>query len=130
MSGKTILVWFRKDLRIHDNEILTEAARKGDIVVPVYFFDPRMFETTSFHTRKTGAIRAKFLIECVADLQRSLQKLGADLIIRTGKPEDLLPELVTKYEVNEVYHHREVASEETRVSADVENALWLSLIHI
>ncbi|MEJ7779513.1 MAG: DASH family cryptochrome [Daejeonella sp.] len=130
MSGKTILVWFRKDLRIHDNEILTEAVRKGDIVVPVYFFDPRLFETTSFHTRKTGVIRAKFLIECVADLQRSLQKLGADLIIRTGKPEDLLPELVTKYEVNEVYHHREVASEETRVSADVENALWRLKINL
>ncbi|MES3016423.1 MAG: DASH family cryptochrome, partial [Bacteroidota bacterium] len=130
MSGKTILVWFRKDLRIHDNEILTEAVRKGETVVPVYCFDPRQFETTSFQTRKTGAIRAKFLIECVADLQQSLQKLGADLIIRYGKPEDILPELVSKYEVSEVYHHREVASEETRVSADVENALWRLKINL
>lgn len=130
MSGKTILVWFRKDLRIHDNEILAEAVRKGDFVVPVYCFDPRHFETTSFQTRKTGAIRARFLIECVADLQKSLQKLGADLIIRTGKPEDILPELVAKYQVNEVYHHREVASEETRVSTDVENALWKLKINL
>ena len=130
MSGKTILVWFRKDLRIHDNEILAEAVRKGEIVVPVYCFDPRQFETTSFQTRKTGVIRARFLIECVADLQRSLQKLGADLIIRIGKPEDILPELVSKYGVTEVYHHREVASEETRVSADVENALWRLKINL
>ncbi|SKB82913.1 DASH family cryptochrome [Daejeonella lutea] len=130
MSGKTILVWFRKDLRIHDNEILTEAVRKGDTVVPVYCFDPRQFETTSFQTQKTGAIRARFLIECVADLQQSLQKLGADLIIRKGKPEDILPELVGKYNVSEVYHHREVASEETRISADVENALWRLKINL
>jgi deoxyribodipyrimidine photo-lyase len=130
MSGKTILVWFRKDLRIHDNEILAEAVRKGDTVVPVYCFDPRQFETTSFQTQKTGAIRAGFLIECVADLKQSLQKLGADLIIRAGKPEDILPELVSKYEVTEVYHHREVASEETRVSADVENALWRLKINL
>ncbi len=130
MSGKTILVWFRKDLRIHDNEILTEAVRKGDAVVPVYCFDPRQFETTSFQTQKTGSIRAKFLLECVADLKQSLQKLGADLVIRTGKPEDILPELVTKYQVTEVYHHREVASEETRVSADVENALWRLKINL
>ena len=130
MSGKTILVWFRKDLRIHDNEILAEAVRKGETVVPVYCFDLRQFETTSFQTQKTGAIRARFLIECVADLQQSLQKLGADLIIRTGKPEDILPELVRKYEVTEVYHHREVASEETRVSADVENALWRLKINL
>jgi len=130
MGGKTILVWFRKDLRIHDNEILLEAARKSDKVVPVYCFDPRQFEITSFQTQKTGAIRARFLIECVADLQQSLQTLGADLIIRTGKPEDILPELVKKYEVTEVYHHREVASEETRVSADVENALWRLKINL
>lgn len=130
MSGKTILVWFRKDLRIHDNEILSEAVRKGETLVPVYCFDPRQFETTSFQTQKTGYVRAKFLIECVADLRHSLQKLGADLVIRTGKPEDILPELVSKYHVTEVYHHREVASEETRVSADVENALWRLKINL
>src|SRR5690606_7067614 len=64
------------------------------------------------------------------DLQKSLQKLGADLIIRLGRPEDVLPALVEKYQVDEVYHHREVASEETRVSADVENALWRLKINL
>lgn len=130
MTERTILVWFRKDLRIHDNEILTEAASKGKYIVPVFFFDPREFEMTSFQTRKTGVIRARFLIECVADLQSSLKKLGADLIIRLGKPEDILPDLVKQYGVDEVYHHREVASEETRVSANVENALWRLKINL
>lgn len=111
MSGKTILVWFRKDLRIHDNEILTEAVRKGDRIVPVYCFDPRQFETTSFQTRKTGLIRTRFLLESVANLRRSFLQAGGDLIIRLGKPEIILPELVAQYHVNEVYHHREVASE-------------------
>lgn len=130
MSGKTILVWFRKDLRIHDNEILTEAVRKGDRIVPVYCFDPRQFETTSFQTRKTGLIRTRFLLESVANLRRSFLQAGGDLIIRQGKPEIILPELVAQYHVNEVYHHREVASEETRVSADVENALWKLKINL
>jgi deoxyribodipyrimidine photo-lyase len=49
MSDKTILVWFRKDLRIHDNEILTEAVRKGDRIIPIYCFDPRQFEITDFY---------------------------------------------------------------------------------
>ncbi len=38
MSEKTILVWFRNDLRVHDNEILLEAVRKADKVLPVYMF--------------------------------------------------------------------------------------------
>lgn len=130
MNGRTILVWFRKDLRIHDNEVLTEAVRKGGYIVPVYCFDPREFEMTSFQTRKTGLIRTCFLLECVADLQASLKKLGGDLIIRLGKPEDILPGLVKEYAVDEVYHHREVASEETRVSANVENALWRLKINL
>jgi len=130
MSCKTILVWFRKDLRIHDNEILAEAVRKGDRIVPVYCFDPRQFEMTSFQTRKTGLIRTRFLLESIADLRDSFKRAGGDLIIKFGKPEIILPELVTKYQVNEVYHHREVASEETRVSADVENALWKLKINL
>ena len=130
MSGKTILVWFRKDLRIHDNEILTEAVRKGGSIIPVYCFDPRQFELTSFNTSKTGLIRAKFLLESVADLRNSFQAAGGDLIIRIGKPESIIPELVVKYKVDEVYHHREVASEETGVSTLVENALWKLKINL
>lgn len=130
MSGKTILIWFRKDLRIHDNEILTEAVRKADKIIPVYCFDPRHFSLTSFNTLKTGVIRTQFLLESVADLRKSFQNFGGDLIIRIGKPEDVLPELVSKYQVNEVYHHREVASEETGISTLVEDALWKLKINL
>lgn len=130
MSGKTILVWFRKDLRIHDNEILTEAVRRGHRIIPVYCFDPRQFELTSFNTSKTGSIRTKFILESIADLRNSFRAAGGDLIIRIGKPESILPELVSKYKVNEVYHHREVASEETGVSTLVENALWKLKINL
>ncbi|NQV76424.1 MAG: DASH family cryptochrome [Bacteroidetes bacterium] len=130
MSRKTILVWFRKDLRIHDNEILTEAVRRGDRIIPVYCFDPKQFELTSFNTNKTGLIRARFLLESVADLRSSFRAAGGDLIIRIGKPESILPELVTKYKAHEVYHHREVASEETGVSTLVENALWKLKINL
>jgi deoxyribodipyrimidine photo-lyase len=130
MSGKTILVWFRKDLRIHDNEILTEAVRKGNNIIPVYCFDPRHFDLTDFDTLKTGVIRAQFLLESVADLRKSFQNLGGDLVIRVGRPENILPELVSKYQVHEVYHHREVASEETGISAIVEDALWKLKINL
>jgi deoxyribodipyrimidine photo-lyase len=124
MDERTILVWFRNDLRIHDNEILLEATRKANKILPVFCFDPFYFQTTGFGTRKTGPLRARFLIESVADLRQSLKKLGGDLIIRIGHPADIIPELAFKYGVSEVYHHREVAAEETRISAEVEAALW------
>jgi deoxyribodipyrimidine photo-lyase len=124
MSEKTILVWFRNDLRVHDNEILFEATRKADKVLPVYVFDPFYFKTTDSGLQKTGSIRAKFLLESVADLRLNLQKLGGDLIVRIGNPADIIPQLAQQYEVCEVYHHREVAFEETQISEEVETALW------
>src|ERR1700744_1497842 len=124
MSEKTILVWFRNDLRVHDNEILFEATRKADKILPVYIFDPYYFKTTGPGSSKTGNTRARFLLESVADLRQNLQKLGGELIVRIGKPAEIIPQLAQQYEVSEVYHHREVAFEETRISEEVEAALW------
>lgn len=130
MSEKTILVWFRNDLRIHDNEILWEAMQKGATVIPVYCLDPRYFTQTSFGTQKTGNRRAKFLLESLADLKNSLKNLGGDLLVVKGFPNKILPEICKKYKADEVYHHREVASEETVISSNVEDELWKMQINL
>jgi len=124
MSERTILVWFRNDLRIRDNEILLEAVRKADKVLPVYCFDPYYFKKNASGNSKTGNVRARFLLESVADLRKNLQLIGGDLIVRIGNPAEILPQLAEEYHVSEVYHHREVAYEETAISEQVETALW------
>jgi deoxyribodipyrimidine photo-lyase len=128
--SKKILVWFRNDLRLHDNEMLVEAIAKSDEILPVYCFDPRQFELTRYHSIKTGATRAQFLLESVAALRQSFQQLGGNILILQGKPEDFLPDLVSQYEIAEVYHHREVASEETAVSTQVEDLLWKQKVNL
>jgi deoxyribodipyrimidine photo-lyase len=124
MSEKVILVWFRNDLRIHDNEILSEAVRRADKVLPVYIFDPFYFKTDATGALKTGSFRARFLLEAIADLRKNLQAFGAELLIRTGDPDEVLTQLAEEYQISEVYHHREVAPDETDVSERVETALW------
>ncbi len=130
MSGKTILVWFRNDLRVQDNEVLTEAVNKADAVLPVYCFDPFYYRTTSFSTQKTGNFRARFIRESVANLRQSLKNLGGELIVRLGDPAMIIPELAAQYHVSEVYHHREVAFEETNISAKVEEVLWKQKLNL
>lgn len=124
MDKRTTLVWFRNDLRIHDNEILLRAIERSHHIVPVYCFDPRYFATTEYGTKKTGVLRAAFLRENVLALQTALRNLGGDLIVVVGYPEEVLPQLAAEHQVDEVYHHREVAFEETHISALVEAALW------
>jgi len=130
MDRKTILVWFRNDLRVHDNEILLRATERAHQVVPVYCFDPRYFTTTRYGTKKTGVLRAEFIRQNVRALQQALQRLGGNLIIAHGLPEVVLPQIAEQHQVDEVYHHREVAYEETQISALVEEALWKMQINL
>lgn len=130
MSEKTILVWFRNDLRIRDNEILVEAVNKASNIVPVYCFDPRYFTKSITGHRKTGAFRLRFLLESIDCLRQSLRERGGELVIRIGLPEDILPDLCEQYNATEVYHHREVAPMETEISANVESVLWKQKINL
>jgi len=122
MKSKRILVWFRNDLRLHDNEMLVEAISKSDAILPVYFFDPRHFDQLGFH--RSSTMRTNFLLESVNALRQSFQRMGGDLLIVQGLPEDHIAGLVEQYSISEVYHHREVAPAETQVSANVEDRLW------
>lgn len=127
MSKKrVVLVWFRNDLRLHDNEVLSEAVHKADVVIPVYCFDPRYYSNNQYGNKNTGVLRAQFILECVQNLKDNLTAIQSDLMTFVGLPEEILPRLVAKYEVDEVYHHREVAFRETSISEKVEAAIWQS----
>ncbi|MFN3927208.1 MAG: DASH family cryptochrome [Pseudanabaenaceae cyanobacterium] len=122
-----IVVWLRNDLRVHDHEPLWLASRSGQLVIPLYCFDPRQFGTTSFGFPKTGTWRARFLLESVSDLRQNLQKLGSSLVVRTGLPELVIPELIaqlgSKSPVTAVYFHREVTAEELLVEKKLQKNL-------
>lgn len=121
--SKPIIVWFRNDLRLHDNEALHEALQKATHVLPIYCFDNRQFGTTSFGFPKTGAFRVKFLLETVRDLRLNLQDIGSDLVIKTGKPEDIIFALAKHYKAKAVYCHQEATDEEMLVEEQLERNL-------
>ncbi|KAL7170843.1 hypothetical protein ACSBR2_035665 [Camellia fascicularis] len=116
-SGKGIaIVWFRNDLRVLDNEALFTAWSSSEAVLPLYCVDPRLFHTTHYFAfPKTGGLRAQFLIECLADLKNNLMKLGLNLLIQHGKPEDIIPSLVKEFGAHTVYAQKETCSEEVNV---------------
>ncbi|KAK9823168.1 hypothetical protein WJX72_000784 [[Myrmecia] bisecta] len=122
-ARKPAIVWFRSDLRLHDNEALATANREASSILPVYIFDPRDYAKTSRGCDKTGPYRAKFLLQCVADLRQRLQDLGSDLIIRIGRPEEVLADLVRKVAAAVVYCHSEVTQEECQVEEQVKAAV-------
>ncbi|MEQ9438000.1 MAG: DASH family cryptochrome [Cyclobacteriaceae bacterium] len=119
----TSIAWFRNDLRLSDNIVLTEALRKSDIVYPVYCFDPRHFSDTPLGMPKMGAFRAQFLIESVNNLRTNLRAVGSDLIVRQGIPERIIPQLAKEVQATRVIASKEVTYEEASVEEKVENLL-------
>ena len=79
---------------------------------------------TSNGFRKTERFRARFIIESVADLRSNLQSRGAQLIVRVGKPEDIIFDLAQKYKSSWVYCNRERNYEEVNVQNKLEKKLW------
>jgi deoxyribodipyrimidine photo-lyase len=126
MSKRHAIVWFRRDLRLHDNQALTDALHHADEVLPIYIFDPRKWRGTLAHTGlpKTGGHRARFILESVADLRKSLRAKGSDLIIRVDLPEEILPELASECRATGVFCNRERTAEELEVQNAVEASLW------
>ncbi|XP_042989925.1 cryptochrome DASH, chloroplastic/mitochondrial-like isoform X2 [Carya illinoinensis] len=124
LGGGTAIVWFRNDLRVLDNEALYEAWVSSQMVLPVYCVDPRLFGTTYyFGFPKTGALRAQFLIECLADLKKNLIKRGLNLLVQHGKPEEILPSLAKAYGAHTVYAQKETCSEELNIERLVSKGL-------
>ncbi|MGB4840914.1 MAG: DASH family cryptochrome [Saprospiraceae bacterium] len=119
------IVWFRNDLRLHDNEALTQAICGADKVLPLYVFDERIFRgKTSYGFDKCGKFRTKFIIEAIEDLRNSLQKKGSDLIVRIGKPEEEVLKVAIETKSSWVYCNRERTDEEVKIQDRLEKNLW------
>ncbi|MEZ4981805.1 MAG: deoxyribodipyrimidine photo-lyase [Saprospiraceae bacterium] len=75
MSPRKGILWFRNDLRLHDNEALLEALNHCEEIIPVYVFDTRLWNgKSSFGFPKMGDHRARFTIESVLDLKNHFYK--------------------------------------------------------
>lgn len=122
-SSKGIL-WFRNDLRLHDHEALQDAINHGK-VYPVYVFDERVFSgSTKFGFRKTDVFRAQFILDSIQDLRMTLRDLGADLIVKVGKPEVVLSAMAKELKTSWVFCNRERTQEELAVQDALEKELW------
>ena len=93
-SSKSAIHWFRKGLRLHDNPALVEACQSSRLY-PIFCIDPWFAKPDI-----VGVNRYAFLLESLIDLDNSLRSLGSRLYVLQGKPEEQIPLLVSKWEVD------------------------------
>lgn len=97
-----VLLWLRRDLRLHDQAALRAAVAQGP-VIPVYVLD----DETPRH-RKMGEASRWWLHHSLGALDAALREKGSRLILRRGRCADVLPELVRETGarlVHAIAHH-------------------------
>ncbi len=93
------MLWFRRDLRLHDHPALQRAgsAADGGRVLPLFVIDPRLWGPA-------GPTRRAWLVRSLGELSRSMDDA---LVIRYGDPRQVVPEVA-----------RELGATSVHVSAD------------
>jgi len=90
----TSVLWFRRDLRLGDNPALLAARdAAGDGVLPLFVLDDAL-------RKPSGAPRLAFLYRCLRELDDALD---GRLVVLRGKPENVLPRLVTDIGASSVH---------------------------
>lgn len=122
-QNNNALIWFRNNLRVHDNEAIANALKTHKQVVAVYCFDPRHYETTSYGLKKTAQFRTKFLIETITDLKLQLANLNIALFVTIDLPENYIPKVILENKIDKIYTQKEWTPEEVLVSNNLKNNL-------
>ena len=104
MTPTTAVVWFRRDLRLHDHPALISAVERHDRIVPLFVLDPRLLEG-----RFASPVRTAFLLGSLRELSAALTDLGAPLVVRTGDPTEIVPAICHASGARDVYVSRDHA---------------------
>ena len=129
-----ILFWHRRDLRISDNIGLTAATQKVSKVVGLFCLDDNILDGDDI-----APARVSYMIGCLQELEQSYQKLGSQLIVVRGKPEQVIPSMAETLQADAVYWNKDVEPYSKKRDRNVSEALkekgiesksfWDQLLH-
>ncbi len=87
-NSEIALVWFRRDLRLDDCEIVAEATKNKQEVIPFFVIDSWFYKQPEI-----SAARVKFLFESLSYMDNSLRQKGSRLFLFEGKSVDVIKSL-------------------------------------
>lgn len=99
---RTVIHWFRRDLRLTDNTALHQATQNGQQVIPVY-----ILSSWKKSHGWTGPNRQQFLCGNLESLAKNLDALGSRLILRAGRANTELEKLVRETGAEAVFFNRD-----------------------
>lgn len=102
------IVWFKRDLRIHDHAPLASAAQSSLPILPVYIVEPDYWQQP-FASRRHW----HFIHDCLVELNADLTVLGAPLTIKTGETTQVFAGLAQQFNIQCIFAHEETGNDWT-----------------
>ncbi len=106
------LVWFKRDLRLHDHAALHNATQRalasGSAVLPLYIVEPSVVQAADYDARHWSFTR-----ESLIELRKNLRRLGQPLIVRVGEAVATLQTLSEQFEIAGLWAHEETGNDVT-----------------
>ena len=106
------IVWFRNNLRVDDNQALTQAINRHNRVIAVYHLPEHWLNETTWGFRKMERFRAQFLLQTLTQLQKDLARLNISLWVSVGNWTEMLRQILEKYQISDIYGQSEWTQEE------------------
>ncbi|MFW6345467.1 MAG: deoxyribodipyrimidine photo-lyase, partial [Halomonas sp.] len=98
------VVWFKRDLRIHDHRPLSDACDAG-VVLPLYMVEPALWQQPD-----TAQRHWDFIAESLEALAADLAELGLPLCVMEGEAADVLERVVAVLGPCELRSHQETGN--------------------
>ena len=121
MSMTHACLWFRRDLRVHDNAALYHALKNHPSVFGVFVLDTDILRSLPRADR-----RVEFILESLRDLDAQMQALSAGrarLIVLHGQAVDEIPHIAQQLGVQAVYTNHDDEPQSLERDAAVRTAL-------
>ncbi|MEM7023651.1 MAG: deoxyribodipyrimidine photo-lyase [Pseudomonadota bacterium] len=98
------VVWFKRDLRLHDHAPLVEATARGR-VLPLYIVEPELWQASDVSGRHWA-----FLRESLVELRSALAACGQPLVVRVGAAVDVLSRIHREQGIDGLWSHQETGN--------------------
>ncbi len=104
MTRSLQVVWFKRDLRVHDHRPLAQAVAAGP-VLPLYIAEPELW------TQPDGSGRQwEFAAESLRELQATLAALGQSLCVVVGGAVSIFRRLHARHGIAALWSHEETGN--------------------
>lgn len=102
MPAKVSVFWFRRDLRLDDNQAFFHALKSGNAVLPIFIFDTDILDQLD---QKDA--RVSLIYVTLKKIDAILKSNGSSIRVLYGKPRDVLKELTEKHKIESVYFNKD-----------------------